>query len=140
MSDLSASVTQTKSGFHVQGYEKIEYDFHFLDGVFDLNNGQLAGCYQPWGRCLAVMDLNIYEVYGQQMQEYFNHYRLELKIHKTMIGEKAKSIETFLSLVDSMNEFGVYRKVRGCINEICLSVVAEKNSGACACGWRGPRD
>jgi len=27
-----------------------------------------------------------------------------------MIGEKAKSIETFLSIVDSMNEFGIIRK------------------------------
>ncbi|KAK3065022.1 hypothetical protein LTR53_018306 [Teratosphaeriaceae sp. CCFEE 6253] len=56
------------------------------------------------------MDLNIFNIYGQQMQEYFDHYNIELKIHKTMIGEKAKSIETYLSIVDSMTEFGIYRK------------------------------
>ena len=27
-----------------------------------------------------------------------------------MIGEKAKSMDTMLSIVDSMNDFGVYRK------------------------------
>jgi 3-dehydroquinate synthase len=32
MSDLKASVVETKNGFHVEGYEKIEYDFSFLDG------------------------------------------------------------------------------------------------------------
>lgn len=56
------------------------------------------------------MDLNIYNLYGKQMEEYFNHHKLELKIHKTRIGEKAKSIDTFLSIVDSMTDFGIIRK------------------------------
>ena len=72
----------------------------------------LADSYKPWGRCLAVMDLNIFNVYGEQMQAYFDHYGLDLEIHKTMIGEKAKSMATLLSIVDSMNKFGIIRKVR----------------------------
>ncbi|KAF2725641.1 2-epi-5-epi-valiolone synthase-like protein [Polychaeton citri CBS 116435] len=110
MSDMKASVTETKRGFHVEGYEKIEYDFTFLDGIFNPENGQLADCFERWQRCLAIMDMNIFNVYGEQMQKYFDHYGLELKIHKTMIGEKAKSMDTLLSIVDSMNEFGIIRK------------------------------
>lgn len=56
------------------------------------------------------MDANIFDIYGEEMQEYFDHYNLELQIHKTMIGEKAKSMDTLLSIVDSMNKFGIYRK------------------------------
>jgi 3-dehydroquinate synthase len=111
MSDMSAKVLETKKGFEVTGYEKIEYDFTFIDGVFDLKHADLADCYKSWGRCLAVMDLNIFNVYGEQMQRYFDHYGLALKIHKTMIGEKAKSMDTLLSIVDSMNDFGIIRKV-----------------------------
>lgn len=110
MSDLKASVVETKNGFHVEGYEKIEYDFSFLDGVFNPENKQLASCYEKWGRCLAVMDLNIFNIYGKDMQKYFDHYNLPLTIHKTMIGEKAKSMDTLLSIVDSMTEFGIIRK------------------------------
>ncbi|KAH7391930.1 hypothetical protein BKA66DRAFT_525692 [Pyrenochaeta sp. MPI-SDFR-AT-0127] len=110
MSDLKATVQETKSGFHVEGYEKIEYDFTFLDGVFNTGNPQLAKCYERWGRCLAVMDLNIYNVYGEEMQRYFDHYGLPLTFHKTMIGEKAKSMKTLLSIVDSMTDFGIIRK------------------------------
>jgi 3-dehydroquinate synthase len=110
MSDLKASVSETKNGFHVEGYEKIEYDFTFLDGIFHPENSQLADCYQRWGRALAIMDLNIFNLYGSDMQKYFDHHGLELKIHKTMIGEKAKSIDTFLSIVDSMTDFGIIRK------------------------------
>lgn len=111
MSDLKASVAERQNGFHVEGYEKIDYDFTFIDNVFDTGKDDLAECYKTWGRCLAVMDANIFNVYGEQMQKYFDHYDIELKVHKTMIGEKAKSIETFLQIVDSMNKFGIFRKV-----------------------------
>ena len=111
MSDMNATVQETKEGFHVEGYEKIEYDFSFVDGIFHKEKPELAQMFKRWGRCLAVMDLNIYDVYGAEMEAYFSHHNVDLKIHKTMIGEKAKSIETFLSIVDSMNDFGIYRKV-----------------------------
>ena len=110
MSDLKATVAETTNGFHVEGYEKIEYDFTFLDGVFELSSLQLAKLYEKWGRCLAIMDKNIYELYGQQMQKYFDHHGIELKIHQTMIGEKAKSLDTFTNIVDSMTDFGIIRK------------------------------
>lgn len=110
MSDMKATVEPTKKGFSVTGYEKIEYDFEFLDGVFDIHNPQLADCYARWKRCLAVMDLNIFNLYGAEMQRYFDHYQIELKIHKTMIGEKAKSMDTLLGIVDSMTDFGIFRK------------------------------
>jgi len=126
MSDFKATVSETKSasghaGFHVTGYEKIEYGFTFIDGIFDPSNTNLADCYKKWGRCLAVTDQNIYNVYGKQMEAYFQHHGLELKIHKTKIGEKVKTMPTLLSIVDSMNEFGIYRKV--------------KLSGFLACKW-----
>ncbi len=122
MSDFTASVLETKNGFHVDGYEKISYDFTFLDGVFNPENPQLAECYKRWGRVLAVTDLNVYNMYGEQMERYFEHYGLELKMHKTKIGEKAKTIPTFLSIVDSMTDFGIYRKVLILISPILTSL------------------
>ncbi|KAF7556384.1 hypothetical protein G7Z17_g1411 [Cylindrodendrum hubeiense] len=110
MSDMKATVVPTEQGFSVCGYEKIEYDFEFLDGVFHVENQQLAKYYQKWERCLAVMDLNIFNLYGLQMQNYFDQHGIKLKMHKTMIGEKAKSMKTLLEIVDTMTDFGLYRK------------------------------
>jgi 3-dehydroquinate synthase len=112
MSDLKANVSETTNGFHVEGYEKIEYDFTFIDGVFDIANPNLADCYKKWGRVLAVTDNNVYNVYGLKMEAYFLHYNIDLKIHQTHIGEKAKTIETFLTVCDSMTDFGIMRKVQ----------------------------
>lgn len=137
MSDLQASVSERPDGFHVEGYEKIEYDFSFIDNIFNTSRSDLADCYKRWGRCLAVMDFNIFNLYGEQMQEYFDHYGIDLEVHKTMIGEKAKSLETFTSIVDSMNKFGIFRKVRS--NNFpygrgghWLTIL----SGARSCCWR----
>lgn len=108
---MKATVEETANGFQVAGYEKIEYGFTFIDNIFDVEKPELANCYKKWGRALAVMDSNIFEVYGERVQKYFDHYNLELAVHKTMIGEKAKSLETFSSIVDSMTTFGIIRKV-----------------------------
>ncbi|ROV89541.1 hypothetical protein VSDG_08501 [Cytospora chrysosperma] len=111
MSDLKATVSETSQGFHVEGYEKITYDFKFVDGVFDIQNPGLADCYKPWGRVLAVTDKNVYGLYSDKMKAYFDHYGLTLKVHKTSIGEKAKTVDTWLSICDSMTEFGIIRKL-----------------------------
>ena len=122
MSDLQASVAERPDGFHVEGYEKIEYDFVFADNIFNPARSELADSYTKWGRCLAVMDRNIFDLYGEQMQEYFDHYDINLEIHKTMIGEKAKTMDTLISIVESLNKFGLYRKVRVVLLQVPLGI------------------
>jgi 3-dehydroquinate synthase len=111
MSDMSATVSETPNGFAVAGYEKINYDFQFLDNVFAPINKQLADCYLKWGRVLAVMDENMKSLYGSDVKAYFDHYNLPLTIHAMPVGEKAKTVPTLLGIVDAMNEFGIIRKV-----------------------------
>lgn len=110
MSDMKATVAETTQGFKVAGYEKIEYDFVFVDGVFDVENPGLANCYKPWGRVLAVTDKNVFGLYGDKMLAYFEHHNLKVTVHQTSIGEKAKTIDTFLGICDAMTEFGIIRK------------------------------
>lgn len=43
------------------------------------------------------MDSNIYDVYFEQIQAYFDKYEIDLKVHKTMIGEKAKSMQDLVN-------------------------------------------
>lgn len=110
MSDLKATVTETPNGFQVEGYEKISYGFTFLDGVFNVQNSQLADMYRKWGRCLAVIDVNVCGLYGDQIKEYFSSHGVRLVIHETKIGEQAKTMATLLSICDAMNDFGIIRK------------------------------
>jgi len=110
MSDLKAVVQETPNGFHVEGYEKIEYDFTFIDGVFDPQNDNLARIYNKWGRCLAIADANICSLYGDVMERYFHHHGIKCTIFKTKIGEQAKTMDTMLAICTAMNDFGIIRK------------------------------
>lgn len=110
MSDLTATVSETSTGFHVEGYEKITYDFTFLDGVFNVENPQLADMYKKWGRCLAVTDINVCVLYGAQMERYFQAYDIRLVIYKSKIGEQAKTVKTLRSIWNTFDDFGIIRK------------------------------
>ncbi|MHC5824458.1 MAG: 3-dehydroquinate synthase, partial [Nostoc sp.] len=65
-------VTETK--FHIEAYEKIEYELVYVDGVFDIANQELADIYRIFGRCLAVIDTNVNHFYGTQIEKYFRYY------------------------------------------------------------------
>ncbi|KAF8418892.1 hypothetical protein EV426DRAFT_720390 [Tirmania nivea] len=124
-SDLIATVTETQAGFHVEGCEKITYDFTFLDGVFDPQNRHLAILYKRWGRCLAITDINVCAIYGEAMQRYFAHHGIDVKIFRTTIDEQAKTMNTMLAIFEAMTDFGVIRK-----EPVCESRQAQDRLGA----------
>ncbi|KAL5625818.1 hypothetical protein FOBRF1_000161 [Fusarium oxysporum] len=114
MSDMSATVEPTTKGFAVCGYEKIEYDFEFLDGVFNTANPQLYQLYSPWGRCLAVMDLNIFNLYGNEMQSFacaaYRRNTNYIRIPTTVIGliDASVSIKVAVNYGRYKNRLGAY--------------------------------
>jgi len=110
MSNIQAEVSCTDNSFRVEGYEKIDFSFVFVNGVFDLKNTELAESYKNYGRCLAVVDYNVNRLYGAQMKEYFQHYNIDLTIFPVVIEEPDKTLETFEKIIDAFCEFKLVRK------------------------------
>ena len=110
MSTVQAKFEATETAFHVEGYEKIDFSLVFVDGAFNVKNTEIAESYKSFGRCLAVVDHNVNRLYGNQIKEYFNHYNIELTIFPVVIEEPAKTITTFLSIVDAFSKFNLVRK------------------------------
>ncbi len=110
MSIVEAKFAATETEFHVEGYEKIDFSLAFVNGLFDVKNTDLADSYQSFGRCLAVVDHNVNRLYGSQMQQYFKHYNIDLTIFPVRIEENAKTINTFLSIIDAFSAFDLVRK------------------------------
>jgi demethyl-4-deoxygadusol synthase len=109
MSNMQARVTVSDRTFHVRGYEKIEYDLVYVDGVFAIDCPDLAESYQPYGRALMVVDETVYELYGEQIRNYFAHYDIDLTVVPVQIRETAKSLETFERIVGEFDAFGLVR-------------------------------
>ena len=110
MSTVQAKFEATETAFHVEGYEKIEFSLVYVNGAFDLKNTELAESYKSFGRCLAVVDANVDQLYGNQIQEYFKHYNIDLTVFPITITEPTKTIETFESIIDAFSDFNLVRK------------------------------
>ena len=110
MSEVQAKFEATETAFHVEGYEKIEFSLVYVDGVFDINNPDIATEYQTLGRCLLVIDQNVYELYKEQIKNYFDHYQIALTVFPTQITEPAKSLVSLEKIIDAFSDFGLVRK------------------------------
>jgi 3-dehydroquinate synthetase len=109
MSNLQASVTVSDSAFHVKGYERIEYDLIYVNGVFDIGNTALADSYRKYGRTLMVVDETVLAIHGDRIRAYFDRHDIALTVLPVQIRETAKSLETFEWIVDRFDEFGLVR-------------------------------
>lgn len=110
MSNIQAKFSATETTFHVEGYEKIEFGFVLLNGAFDVKNTELADSYKKFGRTLAVVDHNVNQLYGEQIQAYFKHYNIDLTIFPVAISEPTKTLDTFQLIIDAFADFGLVRK------------------------------
>ncbi|MBD8606362.1 sedoheptulose 7-phosphate cyclase [Aeromicrobium fastidiosum] len=109
MSSMQARVTADDRSFSVEGYERIEYDLVYVDGVFDVENLQLADAYRPYGRTLMVVDESVLSLYGDRIEAYFAHHDIALTLVPVQIRETAKSLETFEYIVGEFERFGLVR-------------------------------
>ncbi|MBD2440374.1 sedoheptulose 7-phosphate cyclase [Nostoc sp. FACHB-110] len=110
MNQIQASFAATETAFHVQGYEKIDFSLVYVNGVFDIKNRELADNYAKFGRCLTVIDANVYEIYGEQIRAYFRHYDIDLTVFPIIITEPDKTLASFEKIVDAFSDFGLVRK------------------------------
>lgn len=110
MSNVQAKLSATETSFRVEGYEKIEFDFQVVNNVFNLERPDLAASYKTLGRCLAIVDDNVYELYGAQLEEYFQHYNIDLTVFPITIEEPDKTLETFEIIIDAFCQFNLLRK------------------------------
>ena len=110
MNQIQAKFEATDKAFHVEGYEKIAFSLIYVNGAFSVENSEIAESYQKFGRCLMVIDSNVYGLYKEEIQNYFDHYKIDLTVFDLIISEPNKSIKTFEKIVDAFADFGLVRK------------------------------
>mgnify|MGYP003622947367 CR=1 FL=1 len=110
MSIVQSKLQVTETAFHVEAYEKIEYSLVYVNGIFEIQNRELADCYQKFKRCLAVVDANVYMLYSSKMKAYFRHYDIDLTVFPLTITEPNKTIQTFEKVIDAFADFKLVRK------------------------------
>lgn len=110
MTGIQATFTSTDKAFHVEGYEKIDFSLLYVNGAFQPENPEIALNYQPFGRCLMVVDATVYGLYGSQIRDYFQHFDIDLTVFPVTIKETDKTLQTVETIIDSFVDFGLVRK------------------------------
>ena len=110
MGNVQATFRATETAFHVEGYEKIDFSLLYVEGAFAIANPEIAESYRQFGRCLMVVDATVYGLYGEQIQDYFKHHQIALKVFPVTIKETDKTLRTFEQIVDAFADFGLVRK------------------------------
>jgi 3-dehydroquinate synthase len=110
MTEIQATFTATDRAFHIEGYEKIDFSLLYVNGAFKVENPEIAESYEPFGRCLMVIDATVYGLYGSQIDTYFNHYQIDLTVFPVSIKEPDKTLRTFEKIIDAFADFGLVRK------------------------------
>ncbi len=109
MAGIQATFTADEKAFHVEGYEKIEFDLLYVNGAFKIENTEIARSYRDFGRALMVVDETVHELYRDQIEGYFAHHGLELTVFTVNHDETGKTMRTLESIVDAMDDFGLVR-------------------------------
>ncbi len=110
MGNVQATFRATETAFHVEGYEKIDFSLLYVEGAFAIENSEIAESYRQFGRCLMVVDATVYGLYGKQIQHYFKHHQIDLKVFPVTIKETDKTLRTFEQIIDAFADFGLVRK------------------------------
>ncbi|MGB3735501.1 MAG: sedoheptulose 7-phosphate cyclase [Ilumatobacter sp.] len=110
MSHAFGTYTSTDTAFHVEGVEKIDFSLIYVDGVFSVDNTQIADCYRDLGRCLMVIDKTVHELYRDKIDAYFEHHGIDLTVFPIQIREVDKTLRTVEKIIDQFVDFGLVRK------------------------------
>lgn len=106
----TGTVAERDGYLSVQSKSETSYNYHFIDGLFDVANADLANQYRTHGRCLAIMDTNLESLYGEKMHAYFEYHNLPLTIASFSLSENEKTMRTLESMIDAMQDFGLNRQ------------------------------
>ena len=94
----------------MEAYEKIDYSLDYVADVFDPRSSELADTFALHGRCLMVVDENVFALHGDRARAYFAHHGIDLTVVEVRIAETAKTLRTVEQIVDAFADFGLMRK------------------------------
>ena len=77
--------------------------------VLEVDNDTLSKIYKPLGRCIAIIDDKVFEIYGDQIHKYFDHHDVEFKALVYKGNEVDKEIGNVETILVDLKTYGVSR-------------------------------
>ncbi len=92
--------------FAISATYKLKAEVKLVDGVFEPDNLTLAEVYSRRGRCVAIVDLTVDELYGESLRRYFEYHEIPLQLLVCRAWESDKTPETVHRLLGFLGKDG----------------------------------
>ncbi|NER22327.1 MAG: sedoheptulose 7-phosphate cyclase [Symploca sp. SIO1B1] len=92
--------------FEVSASYTLKAEVRLINGVFDPNNTTLAEVYSRRGRCVAIVDQTVEQLYGKELRGYFEHHEIPLQLEVCRAWESDKTPETVHNLLRFLGKDG----------------------------------
>lgn len=106
----SSVIHSTSNGYNCSSSLEIAHSYHFVERVFDQRNAELANMYMQYGRCLAIVDHNVFDMYAGQIEAYFATHGVKPTLHRAHVAEDNKNMDTMTDFCRYMTDFGILRR------------------------------
>ncbi|MGB3591458.1 MAG: sedoheptulose 7-phosphate cyclase [Nonlabens sp.] len=128
----SATVNSNSDGSYIEAVMSTSTmtEIHIAEGVLDKTNTLLSDIYKPLERCVAIIDSNVEEHYGDKIENYFKHHNISFTklVYRAM--EVDKGIKMVEALLADFKRIGVSRQEPVLI--VGGGVIADTGGLACA--------
>jgi 3-dehydroquinate synthase len=105
------SMNEGKNSWKVTYQKNIRYDIVTSENLFDANNESLLmGGRKKDCRRFVVVDEFIYNLYGEDIEKYFEKKQIVCKIMAIPSGEPNKTPESYINLFKELDEFPIDRR------------------------------
>jgi len=85
--------------FEVTATYQLKAKVKVVKGVFEISNSILADIYRPRGRCVAIVDQTVDQLYGKSIKHYFNAHEIPLELLSCRAWESDKKPDTVHKLL-----------------------------------------
>jgi 3-dehydroquinate synthase len=92
--------------FEVTATYTLQAEVRLVDGIFEPENPTLADVYRSRGRCVAIVDRTVDELYGASLRDYFDHHEIPLQIFECRAWESDKTPETVHRILHFLGKDG----------------------------------
>ncbi len=92
--------------FEISATYTLKAEVKLVNGVFEPENPTLAEVYSRRGRCVAIVDRTVDELYGESLRRYFEYHEIPLKLLACRAWESDKTPETVHRLLKFLGKDG----------------------------------
>lgn len=92
--------------FEVTASFTLKAQVKLVEGIFDPSNPTLAEIYNSRGRCVAIIDQTVDELYGESVRKYFDTHKIPLQMNVCRAWEADKTPETVHCLLEFLGKDG----------------------------------